>query len=69
MSDFTAGFVARHEAVAQALHQAFEVPPEGFAAAGSQDLGHGRIVAQPGGPSRRRATGRSTSTRPIRTPT
>jgi len=31
MSDFTAGFVARHEAVAQALHQAFEVPPEGFA--------------------------------------
>jgi len=32
MSDFTAGFVARHEAVARALHQAFEAPPEGFAA-------------------------------------
>jgi flagellar assembly protein FliH len=33
MSDFTVGFVARHAAVAQALHQAFEVPQEGFAPA------------------------------------
>lgn len=30
MSDFTAGFTARHEAVAQALQQAFEISPEGF---------------------------------------
>ncbi|MDB5706658.1 MAG: flagellar biosynthesis protein FliH [Sphingomonas bacterium] len=33
MSDFTAGFVNRHEAVAQALQQAFDVPPEAFAPA------------------------------------
>lgn len=31
MSDFTAGFTASQEAVAQALHHAFSVPPEGFA--------------------------------------
>jgi flagellar assembly protein FliH len=31
MSDFTAGFAARHEAVAQALQHAFAMPPEGFA--------------------------------------
>jgi flagellar assembly protein FliH len=42
MSDFTAGFVARHEAVAQALHQAFEVPPEGFAPADPRTWATGR---------------------------
>lgn len=42
MSDFTAGFVARHEAVAQALHQAFEVPPEGFAPADLRAWATGR---------------------------
>jgi len=42
MSDFTAGFVARHEAVAQALHQAFEVPPEGFAPADPRTWAAGR---------------------------
>jgi flagellar assembly protein FliH len=31
MSDFTAGFSARHDTVAHMLQQAFEIPPEGFA--------------------------------------
>lgn len=42
MSDFTVGFVARHEAVARALHQAFEVPPEGFAPADPRTWATGR---------------------------
>lgn len=42
MSDFTAGFVARHEAVARALHLAFEVPPEGFAPADLKAWATGR---------------------------
>lgn len=32
MSDFTAGFAARHDAAAQVLHQAFDRPSKGFAA-------------------------------------
>jgi flagellar assembly protein FliH len=33
MSEFTAGFINRHEAVAQALQHAFDIAPEGFAPA------------------------------------
>lgn len=56
MSDFTVGFVARHEAVARALHQAFEVPPEGFAPADLKAWATGRRAGpvsfspQPDGP-------------------
>jgi flagellar assembly protein FliH len=47
MSDFTVGFVARHEAVAQALHQAFEIPPEGFAPADLKAWATGRSNPMP----------------------
>jgi len=42
MSDFTAGFAARHEAVAAALQKAFEIRPEGFAPADIKARASGR---------------------------
>lgn len=51
MSDFSAGFSARQDAAAQALHQAFSADPTGFAPADLKSWATRRVSSQPSSPT------------------